>query len=332
MSQPTPLKFMEALNGLQKAAVARTAVELDVFSHIARGHRTVEALAARTACAEKGIRVLLDALTILDLIEKDDGHYRLTADSAVYLDRASPHYLGDSIVFMHSDFVRDAFLRFTDAVRLGGTAVDGQGTVEAGHPVWEQYARGMIAVAMPQARKVAELAAGARRILDLAAGHGLFGILLLQGNPEATCVAVDFANVLPLAEENARAAGVAGRFETRAGSAFDIDLGSGYDTVLVPNLLHHFDRAGCLAALRRVYGALAPGGRAFVVAPMPNDDRVSPSASAWFATMMLATTPAGDAYTSGENAAMLRETGFAEPELHFAPGSSRSVMVARKPF
>lgn len=331
MKPPSPLKFMEAINGLQKTAVARTAVELDIFSLLAQGHRSIQTLAGQTGCSPKGIRVLMDALTILELVEKDTEGYRLTPDSAVFLDRSSSEYLGDSILFILSDFVSGAFLRFTDAVRRGGTAIDAHGTVEAGHPVWEQYARGMMAMAMPQARKVAELAAGGSRILDLAAGHGLFGILLLQQNPEATCVAVDFANVLSFAGENARASGVAARYETRSGSAFDVDLGSGYDTVLLPNLLHHFDRAGCIQALRRVFAAMTSGGRLFLVAPMPDDDRVSPSAPAWFATMMLATTPAGDAYTKAEYAAMLRETGFADIEVHFAPGSSRSVIVSCKP-
>lgn len=331
MKPPSPLKFMEAVNGIQKAAVARAAVELDVFTLVARGDNTVDALARQTACSTKGIRVLMDALTVLEMVEKHDDAYRLTPDSAMYLNRASPEFMADSILFTHSDYLQKAFLHFTDAVRTGGSAVDKEGTVGPGHPVWVQYARAMAALAMPQARKVVELAPGAHRILDIAAGHGLFGILLLQANPQATCVAVDWENVLPSAVENARAAGVLDRLATIAGSVFDVDLGAGYDTVLLPNILHHFDPPACLAMLRRMFDATVPGGRLYLIEPVPNEDRVTPSAPAWFATMMLATTPAGDAYTKSEYAEMLRQTGFGEPEIHPAPGSSRSVLVSVKP-
>ncbi|MGC4053024.1 MAG: class I SAM-dependent methyltransferase, partial [Paludibaculum sp.] len=277
-----------------------------------------------------GIRVLMDGLTVLEMVEKQDGAYRLTPDSAVYLNRDSPEFMADSILFTHSEFVQRAFQSFTEAVRQGGAAVDSEGTVSAGHPVWIQYARGMMALARPQARKVVELAPAAHRILDIATGHGLFGILLLQAQPQATCVAVDWENVLPNALDNARDAGVDARFQTIAGSAFDVELGEGYDTVLLPNFLHHFPPAACLRLLRRVAEAMVPGGRLFIIAPIPNEDRISPSAPAWFATMMLATTPSGDAYTQSEYAGLLREAGFAEPEMHAAPGSSRSVLVSTR--
>lgn len=322
---------MEAINGIQKAAVARAAVELDVFTLLARGHNTVESLAIATGCAPKGIRVLMDALTVLEMVDKQNGAYRLTPDSAVFLNRDSPEFMADSILFTHSDFVQRAFQSFTEAVRIGGAAVDAEGTVGAGHPVWIQYARGMMALARPQARTVVELAPAAHRILDIATGHGLFGILLLQAHPEATCLAVDWENVLPSALENARAAGVDGRFQTLAGSAFEVDFGTGYDTVLLPNFLHHFQPAACVRLLRRLAEAMVPGGRLFIIAPIPNEDRVSPSAPAWFATMMLATTPSGDAYTESEYATLLREAGFGEPELHPVPGSARSVLVSVKP-
>ncbi|MBN9659428.1 MAG: methyltransferase domain-containing protein [Acidobacteria bacterium] len=331
MKPPSPLKFMEAINGIQKAAVARAAVELDVFTLVARGHETVESLATATGCAPRGIRVLMDALTVLEMLEKQNGAYRLTPDSAVFLNRDSPEFMADSILFTHSDFVQRAFQSFTEAVRLGGAAVEAEGTVSDSHPVWIQYARGMMALARPQARKVVELAPAANRILDIATGHGLFGILLLQAHPQATCLAVDWENVLPNAVENARAAGVEDRFQTLAGSAFEVELGTGYDTVLLPNFLHHFQPAACVRLLRRLADAMVPGGRLFVIAPIPNDDRVSPSAPAWFATMMLATTPSGDAYTTSEYAGLLREAGFLEPEFHSVTGSARSVLVSTKP-
>lgn len=328
MSQPSPLKFVEAVNGIQKAAVARAAIELDVFTRIAEGLSTVDELAAACACAPRGMRVLLDALTVLDLIVKHNNRYSLTRDSAIFLDRRSPDYMGSSVEFQHAPSMQNAFLHFTDAVRQGGAVSEPEGTMSPSHPVWIRYARDMMPMAMPQARKAAEHAGPVESVLDVAAGHGMFGILVLQQAPNARCLAIDWPNVLELARENAERHGVLDRYETRPGSAFEVDFGRNHDLVLLPNIIHHFDRPGCETLLRRARAALRPGGRVFVVEIIPHEDRVTPSAPAWFAVMMLATTPAGDAYTLAEYTEMLLATGFSRPEAHAVPGSARTLLIA----
>jgi ubiquinone/menaquinone biosynthesis C-methylase UbiE len=276
------------------------------------------------------MRVLLDALTVLDLITKHGNRYALTPDSALFLDRRSPDFMGACVEFQHAPFMQSAFLHFTDAVRRGGAASEPEGTVAPDHEVWIRYARDMMPLAMPQARKAAETAGPVESLVDIAAGHGMFGILVLQNSPHARCLAVDWPNVLELARENAQKHGVAGRYETRPGSAFEVDLGRDHDLVLLPNILHHFDPAECETLLRRVHQALRPHGRLFVIEIIPHEDRVTPSAPAWFATMMLATTPSGDAYTLAEYTSMLTATGFSTPVPHPVPGSARTLLVSTK--
>src|SRR2546422_11482709 len=79
------------------------------------------------------------------------------------------------------------------------------------------------------------------KVLDIAAGQGMFGITIAKQNPNAQITAVDWAPVLQVAKENAAAAGVTDRVSMRPGSAFEADLGEGYDIVLLTNILHHFD-------------------------------------------------------------------------------------------
>src|SRR5690606_3390801 len=128
------------------------------------------------------------------------------------------------------------------------------------------------------------------------ASHGMYGLAFAEHNPAAQIVALDWAPVLQVARENAQAAGVAERFSTIAGNAFEVDLGSDYDVVLIPNFLHHFNADDCTKFLRRVHAALRPGGRVAIVEFVPNDDRVTPPEVATFSLIMLASTPAGDAY------------------------------------
>jgi len=167
-------------------------------------------------------------------------------------------------------------------------------------------------------------------VLDIAAGHGLFGITIARQNANAEVAAVDWPLVLGVAQENAKAAGVAERYTTIPGSAFDVDYGSDYDVVLLTNFLHHFDAPTCEKLLKKVYAVLAPGGRAVTFEFVPNEDRVSPPVPAMFSLMMLGSTPSGDAYTFSEFEQMFRNAGFSSSELHPLPPTFQQVVISHK--
>jgi len=167
-------------------------------------------------------------------------------------------------------------------------------------------------------------------VLDIAAGHGLYGIAVARKNPRAHVVALDWASVLTVAEQNARAAGVAERYRLLPGSAFEVDLGRDYDLVLLTNIMHLFEPAACRRLLGKVHGALRRGGRAAILEFIPNEDRVSPPVPGLFGLMMLATTPGGDAYPYSEYERVLRDLGFAASELHPLSPTFFSVVIARK--
>jgi 2-polyprenyl-3-methyl-5-hydroxy-6-metoxy-1,4-benzoquinol methylase len=175
---------------------------------------------------------------------------------------------------------------------------------------------------------VGEPAGPGRRVLDVAAGHGLFGIALARRHPGTEVVALDWRPVLAVAEENARRAGVADRYRLLPGSAFEVDLGTGYDLVLLTNFLHHFDAPTCEGFLRRVRPALAQGGRVVALEFIPDEDRVSPPEAAAFGLVMLATTPRGDAHTFADYERMFRAAGFGRVERHDLPPSPQGVVIA----
>jgi ubiquinone/menaquinone biosynthesis C-methylase UbiE len=156
-------------------------------------------------------------------------------------------------------------------------------------------------------------------VLNIAAGHGLFGITIAEQHPTAEIVAVDWPSVLAVAVENASAARVSDRYRTTAGNAFTVDFGRDYDVALVTNFLHHFDRPACTTFLRKVHQALAPGGRVALLEFVPDPDRVSPPIPARFALTMLAETPGGDAYTFDELRRQLEDAGFHNVTAHALP-------------
>jgi 2-polyprenyl-3-methyl-5-hydroxy-6-metoxy-1,4-benzoquinol methylase len=168
------------------------------------------------------------------------------------------------------------------------------------------------------------------RVLDLAAGHGVFGITIARHNPKAAIFAVDWAAVLDIAREHATAAGVADRWHTIEGSAFEVEFGNDYDVVLITNFQHHFSQPTIETLMRKIHAALKPGGLAVTLEFVPNDDRVTPPDAATFALMMLGTTEEGDAYTFAEYQKMYQNSGFAHNELHRLDNSPESLIVSRR--
>ena len=332
--QPSPVLFFQTINAHQRTEALKAAIELEVFTAIGEGNATVAEIAKRCKASEKGIRVLCDYLTIMEMLTKQDDHYALTLDSSVFLDKRSPAYIGGATEFLCSPMLIDGFKRMTEAVRRGGTAMENDGTLGPDHPVWVNFARGMAGMmAMPASlmAKIADPNADRKlKILDIAAGHGLFGIAFATNNPQAEITALDWKAVLEVAKENAQKAGVADRYHTIEGSAFDVDFGSGYDLVLITNFLHHFDPPTCETLLRKVHAALADGGRAVTLEFVPNDDRVTPPDSAGFSLVMLAGTPSGDAYTFAELERMFANAGFSRSTMHQLPPTIQQVVISEK--
>jgi 2-polyprenyl-3-methyl-5-hydroxy-6-metoxy-1,4-benzoquinol methylase len=331
--RPTPERFLNAINAYEQTEAMKAAVELEIFTAIAEGNTTVAMIAKRCEAAERGVRTLCDFLTIHGFLNKEGKHYALAADSALFLDRHSPAYIGTAVEFLLIPRLREGHARLTEAVRRGGSAL-GEGTLERENPDWVKYAQAMMPlVQIPADIMAAELCKGgeAHKVLDIAAGHGMFGISVAKKNPAAHIYAADWKNVLEVARRNAQAMGVADRYHLLPGSAFEIDFGSGYDLALVNNFLHHFDPHACTAFMRKVHTALKPGGRAAIAEFVPNPDRITPPTAAAFSMMMLATTPAGDAYTFAELESISKSAGFARVELALPEiGRDRLVIVHRQ--
>jgi ubiquinone/menaquinone biosynthesis C-methylase UbiE len=329
---PTPQLFFQTANAYQRTQALKAAVELDLFTAIGEGKDTAAALAQRCGAAERGVRILADYLTIQGFMIKEGGRYKLTPDSALFLDRRSPACMGSVLGFLHAPKFTEAFQNLTGAVRKGGTVAGEAGTLAPEHPLWVEFAKSMIPMMAKAAEEIALLVSRTqpevKKVLDIAAGHGLFGVEIAKRCPRVEIVALDWPNVLAVAQDLARQAGVQHRYRTIAGDAFQQNLGTGYDLALLTNFLHHFSPVTCETLLRKVHRCLADGGRVITLEFVPNDDRVTPPMAAEFGLIMLATTPEGDAYTFKEYEQMFRAAGFARTEQHPVPGSAEQVLVS----
>ena len=332
VAHPTPQRFFEAVT-MHPDQALKAAIELEVFTAIGEGNQTAEAIANRCKASVRGTRILCDYLTVLNFLVKQDSHYVLAADSALFLDRRSPAYLGSAVNFLMHPQMGGRWTNLTDAVRKGG-AVDDTGTLAPEDPIWVEFARSMAPLMAAPAEALAKHLKAEEghkwKVLGLAVGHGLYGITIARHNPHAEVWVVDWPNVLQVAQENAIAAGIGNRYHTIPGSAFEVEYGTGYDLVLIPSFLHHFDPPTCEKLLRKAHAALKPGGRVIILEFIPNEDRVSPAMPAAFSMVMLVSTPHGDAYTYHELQQMLHNAGYRSSEKHMLLPDFLTLIVGHK--
>src|SRR5215472_8535751 len=256
----SPQKIFESLGAFRRTAALRTAIELDVFTAIGESPASASEIAKRCSASERGIEKLCNYLTMLGFLERRNYTYLQSRDSAAFLDRRSPAYLAASA---SEAIMGEAFSTLTEAVRRGGTVLPGGGTLAPEHPVWMEFARAMAIPGMFLARMLAdglqEPVDRPRRILDIAAGHGLYGIEFAKRNPRAEIFAVEWQQVLDVALGNAVKAGVSERFHSIPGDAHSVELGGGYDLALITNFLP--DLGSTEDLLKRTHSALGEDRR-----------------------------------------------------------------------
>ncbi|MGE3109754.1 MAG: methyltransferase [Phycisphaerales bacterium] len=321
-----PAPIFDLFTSYQKTAAIQASVDIGLFTAIASGKTTVAEAARACKASEKGVRVLCDYWVINGLLTKSGAQYRLTPEAAMFLDGNSPAYVGRVLGFINGP-IKPFFEKLTDSVRRGG--FEDSGTVSTEYEGWIPFAEDMGGMMYPTAQGVAKLlGACAGRALDIAAGHGYFGIVLAQHNPGLRVTALDWPKVLDVAKRHAEKMGVGDRYSTIPGDAFTVDFKGPYDVVLLTNLLHHFSAERCTELLKRIRAALRPGGKLATVEFVPNEDRVTPEMSASFPLVMLATTAQGDAYTFSEFDRMLNAAGFACSRVQQVENSPQQLIIS----
>lgn len=328
-----PTVVFGMLQAHQQTAALRAAIELDVFRAVGLGPGDVASIARHAKASHRGIRILCDFLVVNGVLAKEGDKYKHTPTSAAFLDPSSPSCLASVAHFLSRPELLQPYEHLAEVVRSGRTILPGEGTVEPENPVWVEFAQSMAPMMAPMTGPlgaiVLEGRTGPMHVLDIAAGHGLFGIEIAKQNPQARITGLDWTPVLRVALDNAKAAGVHDRYHMLPGSAFDVDFGGPYDAVLLTNFLHHFDFDTCVGLLKKVRASLKPGGIAATLEFVPNDDRVSPPMPAAFAMTMLGTTVAGDAYTFRELADMHKAAGYRDVTHHAVPMSPHTIVKAK---
>jgi ubiquinone/menaquinone biosynthesis C-methylase UbiE len=303
------------------------AIEHRIFDLLADGAKTAAEVSRENGASLRGVRAIMNALVGFELLKKDDeGRYSLTPESAAFLVRKNPGYLGG--ILRHGDQLIPRWLPLSEIVKTGkpATAVNQEGD---GSAFFVDFVEDLFPVGYPSAKALAAAFPQARKVLDVAAGSGVWSIPLAQNSKEVRVTALDWPGVLPATRRVTERMGVAGQYEFLAGDLNSADLGNGYDLATLGQILHSEGETHSRALLGRVFQALAPGGTIAIAEFIANEDRTGPPLAMLFAVNMLVNTEDGDTFTVTEISQWLREAGFVDPRTMEVPAPSPLILASK---
>jgi 3-hydroxy-5-methyl-1-naphthoate 3-O-methyltransferase len=327
----TPERIMQFAWGYVPPLVLEAAVRHRVFDVLDGGPKTIAQVQKETGASERGLTAVMNALVGMDFLAKDkQGLFSLTPESSAFLVSTKPSFQG-GLLRHGSEQLIPKWLHLNKIVETGRpeAAVNLE---EAGGDFFQRFVVDIFPLSYPAAQTLSRhLSADAVvRVLDLAAGSGVWSIALAQGSEKATVTVVDWPEVIPITRKTVAKFGLAERYSYIAGDLLQADFGSGHTVATLGHILHSEGRDRSRELLKKTFQALAPGGTIAVAEFLVNADRTGPLNGLFFAVNMLVNTDSGDTYSFEEISSWLREAGFIDPRTLDAPGPS-PLILATKP-
>jgi predicted O-methyltransferase YrrM len=290
----SPAQLLQLSGGYWQACTLHAGVKLDVFSVLGEGKSTGEAALA-LGCDQRGLTMLLAALTAMGLLEGSSGQYRNTPAASAFLSRDSPQYLGH--IIKHHHHLMESWSHLDQAVK-GGHPLQKQST-HSDEEWRESFQLGMFNLAMQTAPSlVKQISLGdRRRLLDLGGGPGTWAIHFCLENPALQATVFDLPTTRPFAEETIARFAMEQRIEFTPGNFLIDDVPGGYDVAWLSHILHGEGPDECRRILAKAVSALEPGGLLIVHEFIMNDDLTGPLFPALFSLNMLGATEKGQSYT-----------------------------------
>jgi ubiquinone/menaquinone biosynthesis C-methylase UbiE len=166
-------------------------------------------------------------------------------------------------------------------------------------------------------------------VLDLAAGSGIWGIVLAQKSPLVQVTAVDWSGMIPTTKRITAKFGVRDRFKFIEGDLLQADFGRGYDIATLGHILHSEGEERSRRLLKKIFRTLKYGGTIAIAEWLVNDERTGPPPSLMFAVQMLVNTEKGDTFSFNEIKNWLEEAGFKKARTLKAPAPSPLILATK---
>lgn len=332
--QVTPDRIMQMAWGYVPPLVIEAALRHRVFDVLDAGAMTVEEVSAATGASVRGLTAIMNVLVGLGFLTKDrENRYGLTDESAAFLVSTKPGFQG-GLIRHTSEHLIPRWLHLNDVVATGDP-VAAVNEEKSGAEFFHDFVLDIFPMSYPAAQFLAaDLGFGNHgepvRVLDLAAGSGVWGIAMAQSSPRVQVTAVDWPEVIPVTKKTVGRFGLAERFSFVEGDLHEAEFGSEHHVATLGHILHSEGEARSRKLLEKTHGALAGGGTIAVAEFLVNQERTGPVAGLFFAVNMLVNTRHGDTWSFEEIGGWLEEAGFVEPRTIPSPGHS-PLILATKP-
>lgn len=328
----TPERIMQIAWGYAPAIMLEAGVRNGIFDTLDEGYKTIDEVAAATGASPRGLRAVMNALAGLGVLVREDGKYGLSSDAAAFLVKGKPAYMGGLARHTCEDLI-PKWLHLDEVVRAG-RPTDAVNQQKKGAEFFHGFVEDIFPMSYPAAKSLANAlnVAGAQKpvkVLDLAAGSGVWGIALAEESPRVSVAAVDWPDVLDVTRKIATRRGVADRFTFIGGDLASADFGGGYQIATLGHILHSEGETRSRQLLKKTHDALAPGGTIAIAEFLVNDDRSGPPMGLIFAVNMLVATDEGDTFSYEEISGWLVEAGFRNPRTLESPGPSPLILADR---
>jgi hypothetical protein len=319
MTDLTPDRIVDLGTAFWRAKTLLSAVELGVFTELARGPLDAETLRQRLGLHPRSVRDFLDALVALGMLERDDGRYRNTPETDLFLDRAKPSYMG-GLLEMLNGRLYGHWGSLTDGLRTGQpqnemkTGGDNLFAALYSDPArLRLFLQGMTGVSLGAARVMAHKFPWGRypTFVDVGAAQGGLPVQIALAHPHLTGTGFDLPVVQPIFEEYVASFGLGARLRFQPGDFFEEPLPAA-DVLVMGHILHDWDADEKRNLLAKAHAALPSGGRLIVYEAIIDDERRRNVFGLLMSLNMLIETRGGFDYTAADCAGWMQEVGFRE--------------------
>jgi hypothetical protein len=332
-AQVTPERIMQLAWGYVPPLILEAALHHGVFDLLDAGPKTISELHRATSASERGLTAIMNALVGLNFLQKDDqGYFSLTPESSTFLVSTKPSFQG-GIIRQTSTHLMPKWLHLNEVVATG-KPVQPVNQVSAGSEFFQKFVNDLFPMNYPAAQTLANHLNGVSgeplRVLDLAAGSGVWGIALAQTFPQAHVTVVDWPDVIPVTRQTVARFGLSRRFSFIEGDLLEVNFCTNHTVATLGHILHSEGQERSRALIQKTFQALGSGGTIAIAEFLVNANRTGPLNGLFFAVNMLVNTERGDTFSFEEISSWLTETGFVNPRPLESPGPS-PLILATKP-
>lgn len=331
----SPAKIMQLGVGFWGSKALLSAIELGLFTVLARGPRDAETLRLQLGLHPRSARDFFDALVALGMLKRTGTRYANTPETALFLDRNKSTYVGGILEMANARLYR-FWGSLTEGLRTGKaqneakTGEDFFGTLYADNRRLEGFLKAMTGLSIGTARVIAKKVPWRqyRTFVDVGCAQGGVAVEIASAHKHLTGMGMDLPVVQPIFEAYAKTRGVDSRLRFVPGDFFKEPLPQA-DVIIMGHILHDWNLDEKMMLLRKAHAALPPKGALIVHEALIDDARKRNAFGLLMSLNMLIETHGGFDFTGADCRKWMKEAGFSRSRVEPLSGPDSMVIGFR---